>query len=151
VVDLTTPASPNIICIVLARLRGARPLALCGSALLVVSGLLPPLHLHEDADHDHADHHVVSVIRRHFAPHTAPANSSSSLSDCDGPMLVLDQQAIGPTHTHAAHVRLAILSAVVSLPPVDTPHSIKPPQIDGSPPHGPPTRPASLRAPPFLA
>jgi hypothetical protein len=148
---LTVKASPNIIVGVLARLRRVGTLALGGSVLMVVSGLLPPLHLHEEADPDHADHHAVSVIHRHFAPHAVPLNSSSRLSDDDGPMLVLDQQAIGSKHAHVAPVRLAVLNAVVSLPRVDTPRSIGRPQIDGSPPHGPPRRPASLRAPPFLA
>jgi hypothetical protein len=149
---LTIQPSPNIIVAVLARWRGAKPLALCGSALLALSGLLPPLHLHEEADHDHADHHSIGVIHRHLAPHNAPLNSSPGLSDDDDrAMLVLEQPAIGAEPAHATHVRLAVLSSVVSLPFVDTPHSIEPPRIDGSPPHGPPRRPASLRAPPFLA
>ncbi len=123
--------------------RWIRCVAAVLSAALVGSGLLPPAHGHFGEDPDHA------VVHQHLAPHhPVPAQvPRASDDDDDGPILVITQHARVPDGVRVPIPIGAALYPFALAKDLLIGHEIAP-RIDGSPPHGPPRRHASLRAPP---
>jgi hypothetical protein len=109
-------------------------------ACMALSSVVAPEHVHE-ADRQHP----TAVVHRHLAAHEH--HEAAAIDHDEGDLLWLDAVAVHEA-VHGLSVPTGISETVAFvLPePVRTPWA--PPFDDSSPPHGPPQRPASLRAPP---
>jgi hypothetical protein len=105
---------------------------------LVVSGVIPPEHVHEpDADHPSA------IAHRHFEAHD---HDGTELSQGEGRVLWFDSFALEHARFEVS-VATAVLAATFDAVPI-TASTMVVSTLDAAPPHGPPRSTTSLRAPP---
>lgn len=123
-----------------------RFLALFAAVALIISGALPPLHIHQESS-------ALPLEHWHFAEHAHPAETVPVFDDDDhdGPAHFLDNSGLpaAPTQQVAPG---AVLNAVQILvvDPLDASIGLAPSWLT-PPSQGPPPSPGLLRAPPFLA
>jgi len=117
-------------------------LALALAPWLVLAATMPPEHRHE-AD----EHHAQSVTHRHFEAHD---HDGAEIDHGEAPIVWLDDSL---SVAHAPY-QLTVPDAIVPAhcqPSPDLNGWIVASILDASPPHGPPRRYASLRAPPSFS
>jgi hypothetical protein len=123
-------------------------LALVSAVALIVSGALPPLHVHQE----NLAHRNAPLEHWHFGEHhhSATALPVFDDDDHDGPARFLDRSALpaAPTQQPAPSAVLNVIRALV-VDPLDASLGfdaswLAPPSL------GPPASPSLLRAPPSL-
>jgi hypothetical protein len=126
---------------VLRQLRAAI-VGLSLAACLAFSAALPQAHRHDaDAHHQHA------TVHQHFASHD---HDGAELSpDDDGPVTWFERVAVHRAAT-SSFAPLAVVAAYLENLPVGPSRWVAVEILDTAPPHGPPRRSLSLRAPPAL-
>ena len=128
--------------------RAVIALALC----LVVGPVMPQEHVH-DAD----DAHAHAVAHSHVEFHQHAGGQRPSISDHDVPEIAADDERVVWVASSSLNQRTFHLLpnwAVVDEPLSRTPSATsatRQPEIDSSPPHGPPRLSFSLRGPPLAS
>ncbi len=121
--------------------RHALGLALC--ALLGVTPVIPPEHVHEVEEHGH----VEFIAHRHLHDHgiRSPHHAAYQIDHDDAPVATFSEDFIVPLTVSIAAPPLRLVDVVVEPPPSAPIQS-----IDSVEPliHGPPRAPADQRGPP---
>jgi len=112
---------------------------------VVFSAVLPPAHIHL-AEHDDHDHdHAAAVEHSHWNAHHS---SRAAFDDDDGRVIFVDRPARSAEVQTAVARPLAVLVALISLPPIATFEAAERPTSGNSPRDGPARAIQPLRAPP---
>jgi hypothetical protein len=134
----------------LKRLRISPPLvgSRCGrlshDESVELASLITPLHAHRSSGHD-----TVATVHQHLAPHHHAFRAEQ------GPEIEQDEQIVWLAASAIQALPIRVAAALPELAGV--PGTVPPstgwspiPSDDTAPPHGPPRRFVSLRAPPVL-
>ena len=115
-------------------------------AAMALTAVLPPAHIHLAIGHDDHDHdHAAAIEHSHWSAHHA---SRAAFDDDDGRVIFVDRPARVSSQGLSFVRPAAVLTALVTLPPVATFTAAERPTSGNSPRDGPPRGVALLRAPP---
>ena len=127
--------------------RFRRPFAsLLLTAATAVAALLPPAHFHLAIGHDDHHHdHAVAIEHSHWSAHQP---SRASFDDDDGRVIFVNRPARASSVETTFTRPLAVVTALIKLPPPATFTAAERPTSGNSPRDGPARHATPLRAPP---